>query len=155
MEPVAIRTGSRVIVSGHNCPGMTAGIIVLLGMARGALADDLNLAPIPWSEIVNIRMTLRTGKVFLGLVDAPFIFACLLCVTDIAVHRPGRIYPLGMFLQVYDVHVAARTGIVAVYRTSIFLDLYFFTVTSQTVLSQGKSLHLNIDGGRTRMDRGR
>jgi hypothetical protein len=76
-------------------------------------------------------------------------------MTDTAVHRLRDVYSLSMFLQIYDVHVTARTGIVTVYRISILLDLDSFTVTFQAVLSQKQSLHLNIDSDLARMDCGR
>jgi hypothetical protein len=89
-------------------------------------------------------MTLHTGVVFLGLVNAPRIFSCLLFVTVTAIHRLGDVYTLSMFLQVYDVHMTTGTGIGSMYRIGIFLDLYGAAVALHTLLRQQISLHLDI-----------
>jgi hypothetical protein len=53
---------------------MAAGHIVLFVVTGGTGGDDSGLVTIPLGEIVDIRMTLHTGKLFFGLVDTPLIF---------------------------------------------------------------------------------
>jgi hypothetical protein len=117
-------------------------------VAGGALIDNRHFASIPFSQIMDVRVAFDTVEAALRMMHTSQVFLCFPLMAKIAIDLRRYVDFLRMLFKIYNIYMAAATGIGAMDGICVFHPIDGPSVAFQTICRKKGPLHIDVESHR-------